>query len=56
MNKPTNTNIKKKISFDIQPKLLEEMDKLSKESGYKRSNWICMAIMEKLSRDRENEK
>lgn len=52
-SKSTDSSTKKKISFDIQPKLLEELEAQRKETGFNRSNWICMAIMEKLARDRE---
>lgn len=57
MTKDSNdSNIKKKISFDISSQILEEMDKQRKKSGHVRSNWICIAIMEKLARERKEEK
>lgn len=53
-DRETSDSNVKKVSFDLDTKLCEEMDKQIKTAGYKRTGWLKIAIMEKLARDKEN--
>ena len=47
-----DTETKKKISFDIPIKLLEDLETLRKELGLARANFINIAIMEKVAKEK----
>ena len=51
----TNTTGKVKISFDIPQKLLTELDIERKTQHHSRSNWLTLAVMEKLVKARKRE-
>jgi hypothetical protein len=42
-----------KISFDINKQIAEEVDSVRKERGITRTQWIQLAIMEKLLKDKK---
>ncbi|MCC2646626.1 MAG: hypothetical protein K0R02_691 [Rickettsiaceae bacterium] len=44
-----------KISFDINKQIAEEVDNVRKERGITRTQWIQLAIMEKLLKDKKKE-
>ncbi len=44
-----------KISFDLSRQIAEDVDSIRKESGITRTQWIQIAIMEKLRRDKKKE-
>jgi len=56
MTKETTSSEKLKISFDIPQKMLLDMDTERKKTGQSRSNWISIAIMEKLAKAKRIEK
>jgi metal-responsive CopG/Arc/MetJ family transcriptional regulator len=51
----TNATGKVKISFDIPQKLLSELDIERKTNNHSRSNWLTLAVMEKLVKARKQE-
>ena len=55
MAKETIPSEKLKISFDIPQKLLSDMDDERKKLAQSRSNWITIAIMERLTKERKRE-
>ncbi len=50
-----NSTGKIKISFDIPLKLLSELDIERKTNNHSRSNWLTLAVMEKLVKTRKQE-
>ena len=44
---------KAKISINVPVKMMEKVDTKSKQEGLTRSSWITLAILEKISRDKE---